>query len=100
MINQRQGLGHKRIRDAGALKNNRALRMTMHGTQTVNALRGQRGRGQTKRGAIQHHFRRAGDERRDDRRPFRERGRNEKPDFLRIPRRQRDHGAERKIILE
>ena len=46
IVDQRQCLVHERIRDSRALQHNCTLRMTTHGTQAINALRGQRGRRQ------------------------------------------------------
>ena len=74
--------------------------MTLRRAQSVNSLRRQRSRRQTERGAIQHHFGRTRDKRSDNGRTPGQRGGDEEPNFLRIPRSQGDHCAGRKIILQ
>src|SRR5450631_1190626 len=99
-FNERQRLRDEGIRNACALEYNRALRPAAGRAQTVNALRSRRCWRQAERSTIKHHFGWTRDERRDYGWSFRERGRDKEPHLLRVPRRQRDHGAERKIVLQ
>jgi hypothetical protein len=100
VIDERQRLVHKGVCHAGALQHDRSIRTAMDRAQAIDALRGERGWRQPMRSSVEHRFGWTSDERRNHSRPFRERGGNEIPDFLRIPRRQRDHRARREVVLK